>query len=223
MTNVQKIEKKIQWHTNRAKKNMEKIRPFINPEEVLLAVYNKLEVSHYVEGWEVLSSLGKKSPYDKNYYYEVCEIANAIETVVRLEREQLEKAHQQDIRIAQREAKKAEEKRIIESVNCPAINEFLENWKKAFLEFAQNDEKYKYWSFEDLTKLAEKEAEMKKLDLISRIQEKAGAIIDASYLRMGNNGSLNGKVIGEKKSVWVETILAGGYNIQCLHYRVLVN
>lgn len=49
-----------------------------------------------------------------------------------------------------------------------------------------------------------------------------GKITDAKGLTIGMNGELNGLVIGDKDSATVTTILAGGYNIQCLHYRVLV-
>ena len=37
------------------------------------------------------------------------------------------------------------------------------------------------------------------------------------------NGEINGIAEGEKGRAKVETIGAGGYNIQCYHFRVLVN
>jgi hypothetical protein len=73
-----------------------------------------------------------------------------------------------------------------------------------------------------MIEMIENDVNYKREDFLFRIEEKAGKILDASELRVGNNGSINGWVKGEKKSVEVETILAGGYNIQCLHYRVLV-
>lgn len=62
----------------------------------------------------------------------------------------------------------------------------------------------------------------KRIDLYKRCSEIVGIITDASGLRTGNNGSINGFVLGEKGKAYVETIYAGGYNIQVLHYRVLV-
>lgn len=73
-----------------------------------------------------------------------------------------------------------------------------------------------------MLKMADDDVSYKREDFLFRIEEKAGRILDASELKVGINGSVNGWVKGEKKSVEVETILAGGYNIQCLHYRVLV-
>lgn len=73
-----------------------------------------------------------------------------------------------------------------------------------------------------LEKFLDKEVEVKKATLIEKIEAKAGTIIDADKLYIGADGSINGYVLGSIKQVQVETIYAGGYNIQCLHYRVLV-
>jgi len=49
-----------------------------------------------------------------------------------------------------------------------------------------------------------------------------GKILDAKGLTIGSNGEINGLVIGDKGKATVNTISAGGYNVQCFHYRVLV-
>jgi len=72
----------------------------------------------------------------------------------------------------------------------------------------------------------EKEIENDKNDkrqlLIIRVKKITGKILDASFLHIGLNGEINGFIIGEKGKAKVETISAGGYNIQCYHFRVLV-
>jgi hypothetical protein len=73
-----------------------------------------------------------------------------------------------------------------------------------------------------LIELLDKEMEKKKNDLIKRVEKKGGKIVDSLYLTIGSDNGLNGYIICENKNVRVETIFAGGYNIQCLHYRVLV-
>ena len=73
-----------------------------------------------------------------------------------------------------------------------------------------------------LNEILDKEVVRKKKALIARVKKTAGTIVDASGLRIGVNSEINGTVDGEIKTVHVQTIYAGGYNIQCLHYRVLV-
>lgn len=75
---------------------------------------------------------------------------------------------------------------------------------------------------ERLNKIIEREAESKKVILIKRVNKEVGKIVKALDLKVGVNGELNGKIQGENGICKIETIYAGGYNIQCLHYRVLV-
>lgn len=56
----------------------------------------------------------------------------------------------------------------------------------------------------------------------SRVHEKCGPLLAANGLTLGINGELNGWVEGKKARATIKTIAAGGYNIQCYHYRVLV-
>jgi hypothetical protein len=69
----------------------------------------------------------------------------------------------------------------------------------------------------------DKEVIRKKRALINRIKYVTGDIIDASGLYIGVNTDINGIVIGLDSKAKVTTIYAGGYNIQCLHYRVLIH
>jgi len=76
-------------------------------------------------------------------------------------------------------------------------------------------------AYEKLDKALSKEVENRREDLIKRVEKKAGTIRDASGLYF-SGVDINGYIIGEKAKVEVRTITAGGYNIQRLHYRVLV-
>lgn len=78
------------------------------------------------------------------------------------------------------------------------------------------------YGWKNLDVVLKKEVESKKKKLIATVEKKAGKILDTTNLYIGKDGNINGIVTGEIKTVNVETILAGGYNIQCLHYRILV-
>jgi hypothetical protein len=75
--------------------------------------------------------------------------------------------------------------------------------------------------------ILEKEIELDKNNkralFVNRVKEITGLINDAKGLSIGDNGEINGIVIGELGKAKVETISAGGYNIQCWHFRVLVH
>ena len=68
----------------------------------------------------------------------------------------------------------------------------------------------------------EKEKKFKMIDLITRINNEIGEITDASNLEVSNKGNLDGIVVGTKGSIKITTIEAGGFNIQCFHYRTLI-
>ena len=73
-----------------------------------------------------------------------------------------------------------------------------------------------------IIKLVEREAVAKEKILIARVNKAVGIIVEPKALYVGVNGELNGYIKGENGTCKIETIYAGGYNIQCLHYRVLV-
>ena len=58
---------------------------------------------------------------------------------------------------------------------------------------------------------------------IEQIERFTGKITDVSNLRIGEKGEINGFVIGADGKAKVQTIGAGGYNIQRYHYRTLVH
>ena len=76
---------------------------------------------------------------------------------------------------------------------------------------------------ERLLKIIETEAIRKEKALIARVNKEVGTIVKALSLNVGVDGELNGIIQGETGTCKIQTIYAGGYNVQCLHYRVLIH
>lgn len=74
-----------------------------------------------------------------------------------------------------------------------------------------------------LQKELAEEANRKYDFIVERATEITGKITDASGLKVGAKDDLNGYIIGERGTAKVQTIGAGGYNIQCFHFRTLIN
>ena len=74
-----------------------------------------------------------------------------------------------------------------------------------------------------LNRELDQEANQKYDFIIERTNKIVGQITDASNLSTGNKGDLNGVITGTKGSARVTTIGAGGYNIQCFHFRTLIH
>lgn len=72
-----------------------------------------------------------------------------------------------------------------------------------------------------LDKTLEADKKAKMLDLITRVNNVVGTITNASDLHI-IGGNIEGVVIGTQATARVQTIGAGGYNIQVYHYRTLV-
>lgn len=67
------------------------------------------------------------------------------------------------------------------------------------------------------------EANRKYDFIIERTNEIVGEITDATGLKVGAKGDLNGYIKGTRGTAKVKTIGAGGYNIQCYHFRTLIH
>ena len=58
--------------------------------------------------------------------------------------------------------------------------------------------------------------------MAERIKTEFGEVVKTS-LYLGADGNVNGVIEGTQKTAMIQTIFAGGYNIQCLHTRLLVH
>ena len=96
--------------------------------------------------------------------------------------------------------------------------DFNEHWRKLYT-YTREDSLNK--TDEEFRKIEEKEAEAWLLDLYNRVFAITGKITDCSGITWGGK-CLDGIVVGEGGTAAVNTIEAGGYNIQRLHLRTLV-
>lgn len=76
--------------------------------------------------------------------------------------------------------------------------------------------------YQDYTADTARDKAEKRQMFYFRIREITGTIVDEKYLTIGDNGEINGIVYGEIANAKINTISAGGWNIQCFHFRVLV-
>lgn len=74
---------------------------------------------------------------------------------------------------------------------------------------------------EKLEKYLSDDIKARYLKLIDEVTAITGVITDAKNLNI-DNGELNGIIIGENGKAKVNTFSAGGWNIQCFHYRTKV-
>ena len=72
----------------------------------------------------------------------------------------------------------------------------------------------------DLLLKADREKKLRKFS--TDIYKYVGKIVDVTGLSIGATGLINGLVIGEKRRAIISTVGAGGYNIQCFHFRTII-
>jgi hypothetical protein len=68
-----------------------------------------------------------------------------------------------------------------------------------------------------------REKKTKTINLMKRITDVVGEIKNMENLKVSSNGNLDGIVRGSVADAKIETIGAGGFNIQCFHFRTLVH
>ena len=112
-------------------------------------------------------------------------------------------------------------KKEIENINVPSLEKWLKDYKENYIKSCK--ENLNGYNLTRALREADQVVINQKIKIVTRTFKKVGKIVDISFATTGNDGSFNGIVIGENGSANIQTILAGGYNIQRLHYRVLVD
>jgi len=102
-----------------------------------------------------------------------------------------------------------------------AHRKFKHSWGHV-LQFERGYHSHDEWSKTMRKEMAAEKG--RKYDfIISRTMELIGQITDASLLSIGQKGDLNGYIKGINGTAHVQTVGAGGWNIQCFHFRTLIN
>ena len=118
------------------------------------------------------------------------------------------------------EADKERKDRLHKEYKELGYTEFIKKHKFRNYDFLMNTTE------EQLHKANVRDARIFILDLLNRVKEVTGEVTDWSniYLEQGNMFPvLNGEVYGKEGRARVESVYAGGYNIQKLHIRTLVH
>lgn len=109
------------------------------------------------------------------------------------------------------------ERAAIREQNWKLTKEFNARWREMIYLNGKGD-------FDaEMRKMVADEKNRKYDDIINRTNEEVGTITDAAGLKVDGRCNLNGFIIGERGTVKVESIYAGGWNIQCLHIRTLIH
>ena len=111
-----------------------------------------------------------------------------------------------------------EERKHLKQECRDAQKDFREKWHHV----TKFDHGAKTWE-ENLERDLELEKISKYDDIIERTNEIVGKIEDVSFLRVNGKGNLDGYIEGSRGRAEVHTIGAGGYNIQCFHFRTLIH
>lgn len=216
-----KIEKRIQkWQKENNKYELERAYSDKKEQETLLAKYQNL----------LNLEIAKENEFENNRIYVIWEFLlnwknnmtefikdnlNMLKEYYKLSREWCEWHNYHSYNLTR------EEYRTIDSDYRMRVRQIKENIHP-YTERCQKisnrtitiDEKM-------LDELLLKDCKAKYFQLVNEVSAITGVIKDASNLSI-RVGELNGIIIGEKGKAKITTISAGGYNIQCFHFRTLV-
>jgi DNA repair exonuclease SbcCD ATPase subunit len=193
-------------------------------------------VRHNEEIQKLLSDMQQLDTNNKNYIDKMQRRNGDLKTAISFLKD--DKAL---VEVAKPELEKVEnELKVLEESKKPqfeVLRNFVEKWKveaiNYYIELLKNGYEGKDTYIIDLLEKGEKyiinlytlEAKSRLVNMIMLIKEKTGEVISCNLYNQTNNQKFGfeGTIKGEKKTVKVEAILAGGWNIQKLHVRLLIN
>lgn len=106
------------------------------------------------------------------------------------------------------------------------MKEYMDEWRAGQKKWVDqvgkgNLELIKTANLASIEKTVRQDMAAKKDQVYAKCSKKVGEITELD-LHCGDDGTPNGRVTGTEGTAYISTIRAGGWNIQCLHYRVLV-
>lgn len=160
-------------------------------------------------------------------YWHKCDIGELREQLA-ANQKKLAEAKRLDEKSAKFAEKKAAQAVAIE--NAPkALKAFADaceaRWFAFYSQTKVRKERRDWRTVDEIARDCQKARDALILDFLARTEKKCGTLTDCSGLHLSNSNDsvvINGFVIGAKGRACVQSVLAGGYNIQCLHVRVLV-
>lgn len=222
---VQKAQKTIERHTAQMEKKLRIIQ---------------------VHGWDPEDRYCREGTADHDdAYWAICEYGHKVEDIKNATEKLEDKIrilNNWKVRLEAAEAK--ERKFLMEVPECmkTMMQELITHWdehdmarqeqlvksyrEKGYTEWIKThtraDYLFMYQTKDQIHNENVRSAEATVMDLYNRVNAITGEVTDWDGIRWGGK-ALNGEVHGKLGSVRVESILAGGYNIQRLHIRVLVH
>lgn len=151
-------------------------------------------------------------------YYEVCDFYSKLEDI----QNSYNKLAEAKKIVANWIVKVVSEKAKVDfATSAPqVIIDFVNSWGELAYEWMMENTKNP--NAESIRTMIENDKQVKIIQLTMKVTEAVGEITTARQLDVSAKGDLNGIIEGQNGKARVETISAGGYNIQCYHYRTIV-
>lgn len=228
LSKVAKIENTIARHHKQLEKKvtaLSKLGYNIDYSNVNFKAKTSFEFNNEIKHINSLKWVNDKSVPE---YWELCEVVHKLESINNSNLKLEEAKHVVTNWKKKKDAATKERKRILElNKNVPSvIIEYVDQWGQLAKEWhMKNDKKVLDGSIteEALDRTIKEEKEYKVAELISLVMDVVGVITDAKGLTIGAKGQLNGFIIGTHGKAEINTVAAGGWNIQKFHFRTLIN